>query len=171
MFRRATPCYPFTLPSFVFRRVTPCFVMQRKGRRECDAERGSVRMKRRKEREERDDEGMWSGKLQRWKWRAPQREIVVTKTLAPRTEHTRPENRQWLQRNTVTMQRRNNNKNQNEPHTHIWGSTATSCSQNCGRTTCLQGKSTLLWENTVKRRKEKNDGEKRETTVSPGGQE
>ncbi len=29
------------------------------------AEKGSARMKRRKEREERDDEGMWSGKLQR----------------------------------------------------------------------------------------------------------
>ena len=39
--------------------------VQRKGRRECDGERVSARMKRRKEREERGDEVMWSGKLQR----------------------------------------------------------------------------------------------------------
>ncbi len=28
----------------MFRRATPCFVMQREGRRECNAERGSARM-------------------------------------------------------------------------------------------------------------------------------
>ena len=61
---RRTPWYPFTLPSSVFRRATPV-VMQKEGRRECNAKRWSAKMKRRNEYEERSDDGMWSGKLQR----------------------------------------------------------------------------------------------------------
>jgi hypothetical protein len=71
--------------------------MQREGRREWDAERGSVRMKRRKEREERVDEA----------------EKITTK----RKTNPTPILEEVLSRLD---------------------------SQNCGRITCLQGKTALL---------------------------
>ena len=56
---------------------------------------------------------------------------------------------------------RNNNKNKTNPTPPVFEDVLPRLgSQNCGRTTCLQGKTALLWKNTVKRRKEMNDERK-----------
>ena len=70
---RRTPWYPFTLPSpRLGARSKELFCARKNSKKKnesvnslFDGERGSRKIKRRKEGEERSDDGMWSGKLQR----------------------------------------------------------------------------------------------------------
>ena len=92
--------------------------------------RGSARIKRRREREERGDEGMWSCK------------IAAVKMTSTTTGNCSGKNTSANNENRIA-----------------------------GEPPAFRGKPRFCEKNTVKRRKEKNDGEKTETTVSPGGQE
>jgi hypothetical protein len=65
--------------------------------------------------------------------------------------------------------REDNNKKQNEPHTHIWGSTATSWQPEFreNHLPAFRGKPRFCEKDTVKRRKEKNDERKQQTNGKP----
>jgi hypothetical protein len=64
------------------------------------------------------------------------------KTLATTTEHTLPEKAPMIAKGA--MQQRNNNKNETNPTPVFEELLSRLVSQNCGRTTCLQGKTTVL---------------------------
>jgi hypothetical protein len=69
------------------------------------------------------------------------------------------------------MQQRITTKTKQTPHPYLRKYCHVLAARIAGEPPAFRGKPRFCEKNTVKRRKEKNDGEKTETTVSPGSQE
>ena len=123
---------------------TPCF----------DGERGSRKIKRRKEYEERSDDGMWSGKLQRWK-------IASTTTVdcsgknALSPQWKMPDrNRQWSPRKQCS--REITTKTKRTPHhPYLRMYCHVSAARIAGEPPAFRGKPRFCKKDTAKRRRDK----------------